>query len=109
VVEGRELGEKKFWQPIGFKDLRSLPCQCWLRGSLLEPGTFLALILRLGDWYRKALFAMEPKAQGAEVTNKACVYEEEHQVMSISVRLEALLADFHVGGSVHKDHDESIT
>jgi hypothetical protein len=36
-------------------------------------------------------------------------HEEERQVMSRSVRLEALLADFHVGGSVHKDHDESIT
>jgi hypothetical protein len=33
-------------------------------------------------------------------------HKEECQVVSIPERLETLLANFCVGGAVHKDHDE---
>lgn len=33
-------------------------------------------------------------------------HKEERQVVSIPERLETLLADFCMGGTVHKDHDE---
>ena len=33
-------------------------------------------------------------------------HKEERQVVSVPERLEALLANFCVGGTVHEDHDE---